>query len=155
MRTGLAAVALLGGTTVLGASPRAARASPDATGQQAAEMLFERAQAEEDRGDFAPALLHDRASIAAAPDSVWAQRAAARAAWLVARSEGDFEPLARLERVRRNPSLSADPGAVDALARDAEAFPPGQVRAEARVFVAEAYLGRMRRPADALPCSAR
>jgi hypothetical protein len=151
MRTGLAAVALLGGTMVLGAWPRVAAAEPEATGEQAARMLFERAQTEEDRGDFEPALLHDRASVAAAPDSVWAQRAAARVAWLVARSEGDFEPLALLERVRRSPSLAADPDAVDALARDAEAFPPGQVRAEARMFVAEAYLGRTHRPTDALP----
>ncbi len=158
MRTGFAAVALLGvAALLLGATALVAGASPvadaaaGATSGSSAEMLFQLAQAEEDAGDFAQALLHDRATIAAAPDSVWAQRAEGRIAWLGARSEGDFAPLARLERVRRSPTLAADPTAVEALASDAEAFPPGQVRVEARMFVAEAWLGRMRRPADALP----
>jgi hypothetical protein len=149
MRTGLAAVALLGGTAILWGWCGVALAVPDDTGE--AERLYELGRADEDAGAFAQALTHDRASLAAAPGSVWAQRAGARIAWLDAHSEGGFVPLARLEQVRKNPSLASDPGAVDALARDAESFPPGQVRVEARMFVAEAWLGRLRRPADALP----
>jgi hypothetical protein len=126
-----------------------ATAGPDDPGE--AERLYELGQADEHAGAFAQALADDRASLAAAPGSAWAQRAAARIAWLDARSEGDFAPLARLERVRRNPSLADDPAAIDALAREAESFPPGQVRVEARMLVAEAWLGRMHRPADALP----
>jgi hypothetical protein len=65
---------------------------------------------------------------------------------------GDEEtaPRARLERVRGDPDLANDPAAIDALARDLEAFPPGAARVEARMLVAEAWLGRMRRPEAAL-----
>jgi hypothetical protein len=149
MRTGLAAVALLGGAALLGGWCGVASAAPDDPGE--AERLYELGQADEDAGAFVQALAHDRASLAAAPGSVWAERAAARIAWLDAHSEGGFAPLARLEHVRKNPSLASDPDAVDALAHEAESFPPGQVRVEARMFVAEAWLGRLRRPADALP----
>ena len=149
MRTGLGAVALLGGAALLGGWCGAAAGAPDDPSE--AERLYELGQADEDALAFAQALAHDRASVAAAPDSAWARRAAARIAWLDARSEGGFVPLARLEQVRKNPSLASDPGAIDALAREAESFPPGQVRVEARMFVAEAWLGRLHRPADALP----
>ena len=64
--------------------------------------------------------------------------------------EGALTPQARLDQVRQDRSLADDPAAVDALARDAEAFPPGRVRVEARMFVAEAWRGRLHRPADAL-----
>jgi hypothetical protein len=56
----------------------------------------------------------------------------------------------RLERVRRDPAESSDPAAVDALARDLETFPPGAVRVEARMLVAEAWVGRMHRAGDAI-----
>lgn len=64
--------------------------------------------------------------------------------------DGGLSPQARLDEVRQDRQLADDPAAVDALARDAEAFPPGLVRVEARMFVAEAWLGRLHRPADAL-----
>ena len=67
-----------------------------------------------------------------------------------ARSEGAFAPLARLERVRRDPALADDAAALEALARAADAFPPGPVRSEARFVVADAWLGRLRRPDDAV-----
>jgi hypothetical protein len=148
MRRGLAAVALLV-TALVGSPCRRATAAPE--GGSEAETLYALGRAEEEAGAFARALAYDRASVAAAPGSVWAQRASARVAWLEARSEGDFGPLARLERVRRSPSLADDPEAVDALAREVRSFPPGKVRVEAQMFVAEAWLGRLRRPADALP----
>ncbi len=146
MRTGLAAVGLLGATALLWGWCRVAAAESAAD----AETLLQLAQADEDAGAFAQALRHDRAAIAAAPGSVWAERAADRIAWLDGRSEGNFAPLATLEHVRRHPELASDPAAVEALAHDAESFPPGLVRVEARMFVAEAWLGRLHRPADAL-----
>src|SRR5579883_1975116 len=124
--------------------------APAGPGHDAGQALFRLGEADEERGDFAQALEHDRACAAAAPGTPWAARASARIDWLLARSEGGFAPLARLERVRRDPALADDPAAVEALARDAEAFPPGVVRVEARMLVAEAWLGRMRRLDDAV-----
>jgi tetratricopeptide (TPR) repeat protein len=124
----------------------AANDDPDAV----AEAYFGLGRLDEAQGAFARALSDDRAAMAAAPDTRWAIRAADRVEWLRARSEGGFAPLARLERVRRDPALSEDPAAIDALAKDAESFPPGLVRVEARMLVAEAWLGRMRRPDDAV-----
>ncbi|HEY8041528.1 MAG TPA: hypothetical protein VIF15_17095 [Polyangiaceae bacterium] len=115
-----------------------------------AEAFFLLGSLDEGDGAFSRAMVDDRASIAAAPNTRWALRASDRVDWLRARSEGDFAPLARLERVRRDPVLAADASAIAALARDAEGFPPGTVRVEARMLVAEAWLGRMHRPDDAI-----
>jgi hypothetical protein len=127
---------------------RAVAAADDADAVAEARWLL--GKIDEDEGAFARALDEDAACVAAAPNSRWAQRASDRIDWLRARSEGDFAPLARLERVRRDPALSSDPAAVAELARDADAFPPGTVRVEARMLVAEAWLGRLHRPEDAL-----
>jgi hypothetical protein len=62
-----------------------------------------------------------------------------------------FAPLARLHRFKRDPALAADPEALAAFAEDAEAFPPGVVRAESRMLVATAWLGPLHRPRDAIP----
>jgi hypothetical protein len=115
-----------------------------------AEALFRLGELDEGQGAFFEAVAHDRACVAAAPDSRWGVRASERIDWLRARSEGAFLPLARLEQVRRDPALASDPAAIDELARDAETFPPGVVRVEARMLVAEAWLGRLRRPKDAI-----
>jgi hypothetical protein len=64
--------------------------------------------------------------------------------------DGEASPLQRLETLRRDPEASADPAAIAALARDLESFPPGVVRIEARMLVAQAWLERMNRPADAI-----
>ena len=117
----------------------------------AAEAVCRLGEMDEERGDFDRAVDHDLACAAAAPGTRWAVRATERADWLRARSEGGFAPLSRLERVRRSPSLASDPGAIDALAREAASFPPGIVRIEARMLVAEAWLGRLGRPRDAVP----
>ena len=105
-----------------------------------------------DEGDaaFPQAIVDDGAAIQAAPNTRWALRASDRIDWLHARSEGSFAPLARLEKVRRDPAASSDAATVDALARDLESFPPGTVRVEARMLVAEAWLGRMHRPGEAI-----
>jgi hypothetical protein len=117
---------------------------------EAAE-IFARAEADDARGDFARALGGYEAAVASEPSAAFVPRATARAEILRTHAEGGFAPFARLERVRRDPRLASDPGEIDALARDAEAFPPGLVRAEARMLVAEAYVGRLGRPAEAPP----
>jgi hypothetical protein len=147
MRTAAAlALALLVAAFLCGREAFAAGADADA----AIEAIVERGRIAEEAGDFARALREDRAAAAAAPDSRTGSLAAARATWLEHRAEGAFAPLARLERVRRDPALADDPAALEALARDADAFPPGPVRSEARFVVAEAWLGRLRRADDAL-----
>lgn len=135
--------------TARGAFARAAAAADDPGAM--AEAYFRLGFLEEEDGAFERALTDQRACMAKAPFSPWARSARQRIRWMTARSDGDFQPLARLQLVRRNPALGNDPAAIDALARDAEAFPPGRVRAEARAFVAEAWLTRMNRPQDAIP----
>jgi hypothetical protein len=115
-----------------------------------AEAYFLLGELDEADSAFTQALVDDRAAIDAAPNTRWALRASDRIEWLRTRSEGDFAPLARLERVRRDPAAASDPAAIDALARDLEGFPPGPVRVEARMLVAEAWGGRMHRPEEAI-----
>jgi len=115
-----------------------------------AEAYFLLGQIDEGDEAFARAAGDDRATMAAAPDSTWAWKASERLAWLTARSEGDFAPLARLERVRRDPAVAGDPSAIEALEREANSFPAGMVRVEARMLVVEAWLGRLRRPDAAI-----
>lgn len=115
----------------------------------AAEQLYESAEQEEKRLDFADALGHYDASVATDPSNRYVLRSEARSRWLRGRSEGGFVPLEKLERVRRDPRAQADPRAVDALAGELENFPPGEVRVEARMFVAEAYATKLGRPHDA------
>jgi len=144
----IAAVAALVATVA--SSAGAAEDLPHgADASAAAEAYYRLGQTDEDAGDFAKARADDVACAGADPGGPWAWRASQRIAWLDARSEGGFAPLARLEQVRRSPTLSSDPQAIEALARDADAFPPGRVRVEARLLVAEAWLGRMHRSADA------
>jgi hypothetical protein len=107
-------------------------------------------QLDEDAGAFGAALEKDRAAVAALPEGAWARRAQSRVEWLDARSEGDFAPLAALERVRRDPEAADDPAVIAALAERATQFPAGRVRVEARMLVAEAWLGRLHRPDLAL-----
>ncbi len=126
-----------------------ARASEDAGA--AAEASFLRGKLDEDQGAFEQALGDYQGAMAAAPNTQWALRASERIDWLRARSEGGFGPLATLEHVRHNPELAADAATIEALAQQAESFPPGTVRVEARMLVAEAWLGRMHRPEAAIP----
>ncbi|HEX3757945.1 MAG TPA: hypothetical protein VHW23_04545 [Kofleriaceae bacterium] len=130
------------------------RATAAADDQAAmSEAYFRLGVLDEDEAAFAQAMNHYRQSIAARPASSsarWARNAASRIQWLSVRSEGDFAPLARLDRFKRGPALAADPAAIDALAHDTEAFPPGIVRAESRLLVATAWLGPLHRPRDAI-----
>src|SRR5580704_8769411 len=128
-----------------------ARASSDADDTEvAAEAFFLLGQLDEDDLAFDKAIADDEASVAAAPQGRWAPRTRDRVAWLRARSEGGFAPLEKLERVRRSPVLADDPASIEGLSREADAFPPGTVRVEARMLVAEAWLGRLHRPDAAI-----
>lgn len=131
---------------VLLAGPNAHANDADAV----AEAHVLRGQLDENAGAFGAAIDEDRAAIDAAPESAWARRAQDRIEWLRARSEGDFVPLAALERVRRDPEAADNPAVIAALADEASRFPPGRVRVEARMLVAEAWLGRLHRPDLAL-----
>jgi hypothetical protein len=113
-----------------------------------AEAYFQLGALHEEEGKFAEALEEDRAAVEAAGDTRWGQRARDRADWLRARSEGNFAPLERLENIRRDPAASADPATIAQLATELESFPPGLVRVEARMLVAEAW--RVPRPEDAI-----
>jgi hypothetical protein len=84
------------------------------------------------------------------PSSPLAPRSHVRADWLSAHSEGAFAPLARLERVRRDPKLADDGATLDALVRESDTFPAGPVRVEARMLAADAFVGRLHRHADGL-----
>jgi hypothetical protein len=156
---GAARQALTEAKAALGANPpnrdaaraafeRATQADDDSTA--VAEAYFRLGALEEEDRAFVRAIADQRACMAKGPTSSFARSARLRIGWMSARSEGDFAPLARLQRVRRDPALLNDPVAIQSLAADAEAFPPGRVRAEARMFVAGAWLNRMNRRKDAL-----
>ena len=115
-----------------------------------AQATYFLAEMDDEEFFFARALERYQASVTRSPSHRYAPRALTRADLLRRHAEGNFAPYARLERVRRNPALANSPEAIDALARDAESFPPGLVRVEARSVVAEAYLGRMHRREDGI-----
>jgi tetratricopeptide (TPR) repeat protein len=128
---------------VLANSVAAQTVSPDerSSKARAAYELAEKAAADL---RFATALAAYDQAIALDPSAPLVRVARARAADLRTHAEGDFVPLVRLESVRRNPRATRDD--VDALARDAEHFPPGRVRSEAFLVVAEAYWHRFGAP---------
>jgi hypothetical protein len=121
-----------------------------ARAEDGAQAIFERAEREDARGAYDEALVDYARVVAADPSSRVAPQADARAEVLRTHAEGAFEPLRRLERVRRDPALASDREAIDALVRDAEGFPPGLVRVEAWELAAEAYARRLGRPGDAV-----
>ncbi len=116
----------------LAASAGRAHASPESDAR-----LAEAERAERDLR-LADALQLYREALALDLTSPRAPRARVRADELASRAEGGFAPLARLERVRRDATLTASAAQIDALARDVEGFVPGRVRTEARLFVAAA-----------------
>ncbi len=99
--------------------------------------------------EFARALAGYRDLLARDPGSRFAARAQARVEDLEHHGEGGFAPLTILERVRRDETLANSLAAIQRLEREAERFPPGLVRAEARQLVGEAYLSRLQRPREA------
>jgi hypothetical protein len=112
----------------------------------AAEARFAEAEEAAKALRFADALAAYRASIATDPSAPVAGTAQVRAADLEAHAEGGFEPLRRVEELRRDPQKAGDRAAIDALERDLAGFPDGRVRAEAKLFVAEARWRRLGEP---------
>jgi hypothetical protein len=109
-----------------------------------ARVAYESAERAASDLRFGDALAAYDQAIALDPSASFVRIARARALDLRTHGEGDFVPLRRLESVRRNPSATRDD--VDALARDAEHFPPGRVRSEAQLVVAEAFWHRFDLP---------
>jgi hypothetical protein len=116
----------------------------------ASEAYFRLGVLDEESVAPARALARYQACVDAAPSSRWARTARSRIAWIDERSEGDLAPLAALQRVRRDPALLHDAQAIDLLALQAESFPPGLVRSEARMLVAESWRKVAARHEDAL-----
>ncbi len=128
---------------VLTTSVAAQTVSPDdpRTKARSAYELAERAVA---NLQFAQALEAYDNATKLDPSAPFVRVARTRAADLRAHAEGDFGPLTRLETIRRNPAATRDE--IEALARDAERFPPGRVRSEAQLVAAEAFWHRFGAP---------
>lgn len=127
----------------------AAAEDPDAAG----EAYYRLGILDEEDDELSRALTDYRRSLGAksvTAGGAFASEASKRMQWLAVRSEGNYAPLKRLNRFKRDHASSAEAEAIAALARDAEAFPPGIVRAEARVIVATAWLGPLHRVHDAV-----
>ncbi|HSN99908.1 MAG TPA: hypothetical protein VLS89_16550, partial [Candidatus Nanopelagicales bacterium] len=98
---------------------------------------------------FEEALRGYREALGRDPSAPFARAARARIAYLDARGEGGFGPLARLEAARREPERLGEAEELEAFAREVEAFPPGRVRVEGRVLVADALEHRRGEPGRA------
>lgn len=130
----LVAISLVGSALTLAAP---------ASGAGPAEDAYAEAQGAERSLDFARALGAYRRAFELDPSAPVAAAARTRAEALEAVSEGGFGPLRALETLRRDPARLASPGALEAFAREAEAFPPGPVRDEARLLAVEALVRRL------------
>jgi len=128
--------------------PAGARAQLDA-GARTQESLVHDAQQAERGASPAEALALWRAARAAGPTSRLARRAEVRIAWLEARDEGGFAPLASLMRVQALRADALDRAGLEAFERELVTFPPGRVRREARAVVALSWLERLHDPARA------
>jgi len=144
MRRAASALAL-GAILLSAAAPSHAEPGPEA--RVTAQQSFDRAEQAFQAERFAEALAAYREAVAADPSARFVLTARARAADLAAHAEGDFAPLARLSIVRRDPTKLRDRAVIEALARDVAAFPPGRVRGEAELVIADAWwrLGEPRR----------
>jgi hypothetical protein len=118
--------------------------------RRAGEDQFQLAARDEAVGDYAGALEHYRASLKEAGSGRLARNARNRIVWIEERSPAGFGPLAALARVRHDPSVLDDPAAGARLAAEAESFPPGPVRSEIRLRIAQAWLRQPMRRAEAL-----
>jgi hypothetical protein len=139
------AVAVVFGLCV---SPRAAADDPDAA--KRARAAYEQAEAAARALQFAEALAAYRVALETDPRASFATVARAKVADLEAHAEGGFVPLARVERVRSDPAKLGDRDEIESLERDLEAFPPGRVRGDARLVVAESWWHRLGEPRRAI-----
>lgn len=116
----------------------------------AADDAFADAVAAESRLELARAAAGYRAALDARPSASFALRARARLDDLEAHSEGGYEPLAALLRVRRDPARASSFAELSELLRQSATFPPGMVRREAWLLVAEGMSRRAGRPREGL-----
>jgi hypothetical protein len=114
------------------------------------EAQFQVGARDEAAGDYARALEHYRASLTASGSGRLARNARKRIVWIEERSQGGFAPLAALGRLRHEPAVLEDPAASVRLAAEVESFPPGPVRSEIRLRLAQAWLRQPMRRAEAL-----
>lgn len=126
-------------TTSVGAQNNSA---PDV--KSPARLAYERAENAAADMRFADALAAYEQAATLDPSAPFIRVARARSADLRAHAEGDFIPLTRLEKVRRNPSARRED--IESLAHDAAQFPPGRVRGEAQLVAAEAFWHRFGAP---------
>ncbi len=117
--------------------------------REAATAAYHLATMADDALDFPAALAGYRDFLQRDPGSRFAARAQARVDDLTSHGEGNFVPLQRLERIRRDEALANSLAGIRALDRAIDGFPAGPVRAEARLLVGEAYLSRLNRLRDA------
>ena len=115
---------------------------------RAARASFLLGELDEHARAYASAVERYRAVLQIDPGNWYASTAQARLTSL-GRYEGALDALARLDAVRRDPERADDPTEIDALAVAAPAF-PRRVRDETWLFVAEAWLGRLRAPRRAI-----
>ncbi len=113
-------------------------APADPAARARAEQAFERARAAESEMRYAEATKLYREAAEADPSAPSSPGSIVRARWLERRSEGSFAPLTTLERYRRDPAAASDAARVRDLLGASEKFPPGLVRAEARLAVGDA-----------------
>jgi hypothetical protein len=115
-----------------------------------ADDVYRAASRAEEERRYAEALEGYRRALALRPSASFAIRARIRADDLAAHAEGDFRPLQRLDAVRRDPHATSDRASLSSLMADARQFPPGRVRGEAFLLVAEGFLRRLHLPELAL-----
>ncbi len=123
---------------------------PERTPREAAQEAFKRAEAASRELRFQEALEAYEEVGARDPASPLAPVARVRAAELRDHAEGHFEPLAKLEAVRRDPAKNHDRATIEALERDARGFPDGRVRSEALLVASQAYEHAFGEPERAL-----
>lgn len=137
-RRALTSVALAAGFLLLpdGARGDDADAGVGATLRaQVSAALDAEAEADPER-----ALAAWRAVALAAPTSRDASRARRRIAWIEERSGTGWSGLAALMRGQSAPPEERTTGFVEALAREADALPPGRARIELRALIAGEWL---------------
>jgi hypothetical protein len=122
-----------------------------AHGQDDATEAVARAESAEDHADPRAALSAWHEVVTRWPTSRLASRARTRIAWIEARSEGDYEPLAAMMAFVDSAPSERTTASVEGFARTVDAMPAGRVRAESRVAIAGDWqrLGETQRALDA------
>jgi hypothetical protein len=125
-----------------------AQGTPDEA-RARASLAWQRAGEADEALRFDEAVQAYRQAFLAEPSAPFAPAARNRALWLEQRAKGGFVPLATLERLRRDPQAERDASRVAAFYETAQDFPPGQVRVESMLLVADLSLRLLDNPAQA------